>query len=88
MAESPTPTESLTITNPDDWEAEAHAFASELVARGERPWFEIRWPAPARLDPEAAAAWLERQEDTFDAVELIDGEFHTLPPYAELREKA
>lgn len=80
-----TPTASLTIQDPDQWEAEARAFAAELEAKGERPWFEVRWPAPHRLDDAERAEWLERQEDTYDALELIDGELVTLPPYAELR---
>jgi hypothetical protein len=87
-ASSATPTASLTIKDPDDWEAEARAFAAELEAKGERPWFEVRWPAPPRLTPEEEAAWLERQEDTYDALELVDGELVTLPPYAELIEAA
>ena len=82
---SATPTARLEVKNPDEWEAEAFAFAAELIGRGERPWFEVRWPAPPRLEPDEAAAWLERQEDTFDALEYVDGEFRTLPPYAELR---
>ncbi len=87
-APSATPTASLIVQDPDNWEAEARAFAAELEAKGERPWFELRYPAPARLDPLAAAEWLERQEGTYDAVELVDGQFITLPPYAELRGEA
>lgn len=84
MTESKTPTASLTVQDPENWEAEYRAFADELIAKGERPWFEVRWPVPPRLEEEEAAAWLARQEDTYDAVELIDGVFVTLPPYAEL----
>lgn len=82
------PTAALTIKNPEQWEAEAFSFAAELIGRGERPWFEVRWPAPERLEPAEAQAWLERQEETFDALEYVDGEFRTLPPYAELRGEA
>lgn len=88
MAEPLTPTASLTITNPDLWEVEARAFADELIAKGERPWFELRWPAPERLTDEERAAWLARQEDTYDALELVDGVLVTLPPYADLRGEA
>lgn len=78
------PSESLTVRNPDEWEAEARAFAAELVALGKRPWFEVRWPAPEWLDADAAAAWLAAQEEAFDAIELVDGVFVTVPPYREL----
>lgn len=88
MTDTRTPTASLTITNPDEWEAEARAFADELIAQGERPWFEVRWPAPPRLTGDEAAEWLARQEQTYDALELVDGAFVTLPPYAELRGEA
>lgn len=83
------PTRSLTIQAPDNWEAEAREFAEQLVAAGERPWFEVRWPAPDRLDDKAKAEWLDRQErlegvGTFDAIELVNGVFKTVPSYAEL----
>tara|TARA_R100000365_G_C2746946_1_gene76471 strand:- start:1571 stop:1831 length:261 start_codon:yes stop_codon:yes gene_type:complete len=78
------PSESLTIRNPDGWEAEARAFAADMIARGERPWFEVRWPAPDGLSAEDAAVWMAEQEATFDAIELVDGVFVTVPPYAEL----
>lgn len=88
MAESPIPTAVLQIQDPDNWHAEATALAEELIAKGERPWFEVRYPAPERLSDEEKAAWLERQNDTFDALELVDGSFVTVPPYAELTGKA
>ena len=83
------PTRSLTIQDPDNWEAEAREFAAQLVAAGERPWFEVRYPAPARLTEAEQAEWLDRQESlegkgTYDAIELVDGQFVSLPPYAEL----
>jgi len=82
------PTASLVVQDLENWEAEARAFAAELITKGERPWFEVRYPAPPRLTDEEAADWLERQEDSFDALELVDGAFVTLPPYAELRGEA
>lgn len=64
------------------------AYAKTLQAQGERPWFEVYYPAPAHLTEEEAAQWRARQDHldggTFDAVEVIDGEIHTLPPYSEL----
>ena len=83
------PTRSLQVTDPDNWEAEALDLAEQLVAAGERPWFELRWPAPEKLTDEEKAEWLDRQErlegsGTFDAVELVDGVFQTVPSYAEL----
>lgn len=80
------PTKKLFIRNPDSWEEEMLEFGSQLAEAGERPWFEVRWPAPVNLSAEQARAWIERQEDTYDAVEVIDGVIHTLPPYAELLE--
>jgi len=43
-------------------------------------WF----PAPAHLSADEARDWEDRQGDAFDAVELVDGEIVTLPPYTEL----
>lgn len=78
------PSAALTVTDPDNWEEEATNFAAELIVRGERPWFELRYPAPAHLPLAEQHEWLARQEETFDAIELVAGEFVTLPPYAEL----
>lgn len=86
-----TPTKRLDIVNPDEWEAEARAFA-EQIAESEgtrRPCFELRYPAPAQLDDDEAAAWLARQDDTFDAIcvdldDDSDAAIVTLPPYSEL----
>lgn len=78
------PTAILTIRDEDNWQEEMLAYARTLKGIGERPWFEVRWPAPVRLSEEQAAAWLERQNEIYDAVEVIDGVVHTLPPYAEL----
>lgn len=58
-------------------------YARHLEVLGERPWFEVRY-SPEGLDPAEKADWLRKQEDVFDAVEVIDGEIHTLPPYEEL----
>lgn len=88
MTESATPTASLTIKDPDNWEAEALALAADLIDKGERPWFEVRWPVPAHLPLAEQHEWLARQEETFDALELVNGVFVTLPPYAELERKA
>lgn len=89
-AESKTPHRRLMIQDRDNWEAEARAFAALLAEQGERPWFEVFYPAPEHLDEEEQTWWLERQANldgvgTFDAVELVDGQFVTLPPYTELR---
>ncbi len=83
------PTRSLQVIDPDNWENEALDFAQQLVAAGERPWFEVRYPAPEKLTDEEKAEWLDRQESlegvgTYDAIEYVDGVFVTLPPYAEL----
>ena len=60
------------------------AFLGNLAEQGKRPWAEIFYPPPARLAPVDRADWEARQLDAFDAVELVDGELVTLPPYAEL----
>lgn len=88
MPEPLTPTASLTIKDRDNWEAEALALAAELIVRGERPWFEVRWPAPEHLSPAEQHQWLADQEGTYDALELVDDVFVTLPPYSELRGEA
>jgi hypothetical protein len=84
MTESQVPTRSLRITDPDHWEDEFFAFAKLLQEAGERVWFEVRWPSPKSLLPQEQLAWQERQESCYDAVELKDGVFCTLPPYSEL----
>ena len=78
------PTRSLQITDASNWKEEMLAFASQLEHLGERAWFEVRWPVPEHLSQEDSLNWILRQEDTFDAVEVINGEIHTLPPYVEL----
>lgn len=85
MTDSKIPTEGLYVQDPEKANEEIIAFAAELEAKGERAWFEIRYPAPPALSPKEQEEWLRKQEDVYDAVEVIDGEIHTLPPYAELR---
>lgn len=60
---------------------EIRAFLEHLIEEGERPWCEVWYPAPEHRN---SAHWEHRQAETFDAVELVDGEIVTLPPYAEL----
>uniref|UniRef100_A0AAU7J7Z0 Uncharacterized protein n=2 Tax=unclassified bacterial viruses TaxID=12333 RepID=A0AAU7J7Z0_9VIRU len=55
-----------------------------LAEKGERPWAEVVYSPPEELTEEQSATWLASVEDTFDAVELVDGEIVTLPPYSEL----
>lgn len=74
------PTAKLTIEYPPDIEpnsdqassyvmAQISAKAAELVADGERPWFEIWYPGTT--------------PKTFDAVQVNeDGSVETLPPYS------
>lgn len=95
MAEEKIPTASLTILNPDAWEAEAHQFALQLIEEGKRPWFKLFWPTPvtALADGMTDEEWQDRQENlngegTYDAIELIDGEFVTVPPFSELIEES
>lgn len=80
----PLPTHRIRVIDPLDAAAEIRAFLEGLVAAGERPFAEVFYPAPAHLTPTEKAAWEARQLDAFDAIELIDGELVTLPPYAEL----
>lgn len=75
------PTAKCVIDNVDNAGSEIFAFLGKLAAEGKRPWCEVHYPAPARLTPAEKAAWELRQLDTFDAVELIDGQIVTLPPY-------
>lgn len=85
---SPTPnlpTSRIRVIDRDNANAEIVAHLEGLVALGERPWCEVLYPPPIELDTDKAAAWDERQRtESFDAVELIDGELVTVPPYAEL----
>lgn len=60
------------------------AFGEKLVTAGERPWFEVWYPAPVTLLADQQRAWSIRQSVTFDAVEIVDGQITTLPPYSEL----
>lgn len=78
------PTSKLRIINVDNAVEEIYSFARTLTEQGERPWFEVRYPSPPHLSPAEYIQWQKDQEDTFDAVEVIDGEIVTLPPYAEL----
>ena len=78
------PTQRLQILDTDAALDEIQAFAARLIEAGERPWFEVRYPAPAHLSPEQASEWLVSQEGTFDAVEVVDGAIVTLPPYSVL----
>lgn len=88
MSDSKLPVARLRIIDTDKANEEILAYAELLVARNERPWFEVLYPAPDYLTDEEKAAWNDRQEHidggTYDAVEVIDGEIHTLPPYSEL----
>lgn len=79
---SDTPTRRYTVRDPDRANEEITAFLMGLTEQGERPWCEVRYPAPNHVQDEGA--WLAEQENTFDALELVDGELRTLPPYAEL----
>ena len=84
MTTSKIPTESLTIQDPANANEEILAFGANLAAEGKRPWFEVRYPSPEGLTRREHIEWLAKQEATFDAVEIVDGEILTLPPYAEL----
>lgn len=48
--------------------------------------FEVFYPAPEKFTPEEAEAFLQRQNNTYDAVELVGDTFVTLPPYSILKE--
>lgn len=78
------PTERLDIQNAAEANEEILAFADTLMAEGKEPRFEVRFPSPDFLSEDEKKAWLEKQEEVFDAVEVIEGEIRTLPPYAEL----
>lgn len=82
------PTQRLDIVEADNANEEILAFARDLEAKGERAWFEVHYPKrdlpedhPDHLTDEEFA---EVDAETFDAVEVIDGEIHTLPPYEKL----
>lgn len=75
------PTQRLDIVEPDNANEEILAFARDLEAKGERAWFEVHYPKPDGMSDEEFA---ERDAASFDAVEVIDGEIHTLPPYEKL----
>lgn len=72
------------VIDPDRAMEEIRTFLETLEGDGERPWCEVWFPAPEHLNADEARAWEQRQAGTFDAVELVDGEIVTLPPYAEL----
>jgi hypothetical protein len=78
------PTRRCRVIDPDRAMEEIRAFLDGLNASGERPWCEVWFPAPEQLSVDEARAWEQRQTDAFDAVELVDGEIVTLPPYVEL----
>ena len=75
------PTEKLYIKNPAEANDEILDFAEALVLRGERPWVEVHYPKPEGVDQ---VFFDSLDADTFDAVEIIDGEIVTVAPYAEL----
>lgn len=78
------PTRKLQITNPANAVEEMIAYGNQLKVLDERPWFEVRFPVPEHLSDEEKFEWIREQENHFDAVEIIDGEVCTLPPYKEL----
>lgn len=92
MAEdSKIPTERLVVQDADNWETEARDFAEKLIQEGKRPWFEVFYPTPevALKEGMTDEEWQDRQatlngEGTYDAIELINGTFVTLPRYSEL----
>lgn len=75
---SAVPTARLDIVEPANANEEILRFAADLEAKGERAWFEVHYPKPDGMSDEEFA---KRDAETFDAVEVIDGEIHTLPPY-------
>jgi hypothetical protein len=81
---SAVPTRRLRVNDPEQAMDEIRAYLEGPAAAGERPWCEVWYPAPDQLTPDEQAAWEAAQPATFDAVELVDGEIVTLPPYAEL----
>ncbi len=79
------PTQRLDIVEPSNANEEILAFAQALEAKGERPWFEVHYPKPEHMTDEEFAV---KDAETFDAVEVIYGEIHTLPPYEKLGDPA
>lgn len=77
------PTRRFRVVDADNGMEEIRAFLESVAAEGARPWCEVWWPKPLFFDG-TDAEWDERQAETFDAVELVDGEIVTLPPYVEL----
>lgn len=80
---SSTPTQRLRVIDPDNADAEIRTFLENLAAKGERAWCEVWYPRPAHFDG-TDAEWDGLQADTFDALELVDGDLVTVPPYEEL----
>ncbi|WZH36231.1 MAG: hypothetical protein PIR02_15905 [Microbacterium enclense] len=76
------PTQRYTVRDPNKATEEITTFLEGLAAAGERPWCEVRYPAPDYVEDKGA--WLAEQENTFDVVELVNGELGTAPPYAEI----
>jgi hypothetical protein len=74
------PTRRCRVIDPENAIDEIRAFL-EATPAGERAWCEVWYPAPDHRD---AAEWDHDQHESFDAVELVDGEIVTLPPYAEI----
>lgn len=83
MTDHAVPTKRLDVVDVDNADAEIREFAQSLVDAGERPWFEVWYPKPEHYAG-TAEEWEDAQSATFDAVELVDGEIVTLPPYAEI----
>lgn len=79
------PTEKLFISDPANANEEILAFAKTLSDRGERAWFEVHYPKPDDMSQEEFDA---KNAETYDALEVIDGEIHTLPPYSALEKEA
>lgn len=86
MALTPTHRYTVQSSDPDRANQEIWNILQDLAFAGERPWCEVRYPAPEHLDEAARDEWLAAQEDTFDVVELdpVAGTLTTVPPYAEL----
>lgn len=80
MAPEELPTRRCRVIDADNALDEIRSFL-ESTPEGERPWCEVWYPAPEHRDPEE---WDREQAETFDAVELVDGEIVTLPPYEEM----
>ena len=74
------PTRRYRVIDSDNAVNEIRAFLEAMPA-GERKWCEVWYPAPDHRDPDE---WEAEQRETFDAVELVDGEIVTLPPYVEM----